>query len=341
MPRAALLIVVLLLLTCSTVPLVGCVGMRFSVDLVPTSNDLAETRVSIDSASHKGKDKVALIDVSGLIVNAKPPGLLSRRENPVARFAEALQKAAADDRVRAIIVRINSPGGTVTASDVMYRELVNFKQTTTKPVVILMADVAASGGYYLACAGDHLIAHGTTITGSIGVIMQTVDVSSGLSRIGIKTDAIVSGPNKDLASPLAPMPDEHREILQRIVDEFYGSFRQIVIDARSGIASTDLAWVTDGRVVTGKQAAEIGLVDEVGDLRIAFARAREHAGLSNASLVRYHRPSQHVGSAYAQSPHTTPMTQQQQINLMQLNVDVSALFTDAGFYYLWDPHAWE
>ena len=218
--RALLLIICLTWLLPVTT---GCVGMRFSVDLVPTSNELQETRVVVD-ATPRGKDKIALIEVSGMIMNARTPGLLSSGENPVGRFVETLNKAAADSRVRAIIVRINSPGGTVTGSDLMYNELMHFRETTSKPVVILMADVAASGGYYLACAGDHLIAHSTTITGSIGVIMQTVDVSGGLSRIGITTDAITSGPNKDIGSPLAPMESEHRAILQGIVDEFYASF---------------------------------------------------------------------------------------------------------------------
>ena len=120
-------------------------------------------------------------------------------------------------------------------------------------------------------------------------------------------------------------------------------FRGIVTEARPGVDADDLDWVTDGRVVTGKQAAEIGLVDEVGDLRLAFARARALADISSASLVKYHRPMQHVGSAYARGsvPQPTAAAPQQQINLMQLNVDVGGLFTDAGFFYLWDAAAWD
>ena len=129
--------------------------------------------------------------------------------------------------------------------------------------------------------------------------------------------------------------DEHRALLQGLVDEFYGRFRSIVIEARPGIDEADLEWVTDGRVVTGTRAAEIGLVDRTGDLHDAFARAKELAKIPTARLVKYHRPLDYVGSAYSASPMA-----QTQVNLMQLNLDGGPLMDGVGFYYLWDPLAW-
>ena len=314
----------------------GCSRVRLVVDLVPAEDKLTETVVMEDDSTGWGADKIALIDVTGLIVDASKPGLFSSGENPVARFAEALQRASDDDRVKAIILRINSPGGTVTASDVMYREVHHFKEQSGKPVIVLMADVAASGGYYLACAGDEIIAHPTTITGSIGVIIQTINFAEGMKRIGIKAESITSGPNKAVGSPFEPMPQEHRELLQGLVDEFYGGFKSVVVSARPNVADADLEWITDGRVVTGARAAAVGLVDAIGDLHAAFSTAKRRAGVESARLVKYHRPIEYVGSAYSLAPMAqTPGAGQ--INLMQVNLDGRPWGDAPAFWYLWDP----
>jgi protease-4 len=314
--------------------------MRFVIDTVPAQDDYTETTVMEDKSA---SSKIALIDVRGMLIDADRSGMFARGENPVAGYVEALHRAEDDSKVRAIIVRLNSPGGTVTASDVMYRETLNFKERSKKPVVMLMSDLAASGAMYLACAGDEIIAHPTTITGSIGVIMQTMNFSEGMSKIGIKADAITSGPNKAMGSPFQPMPAEHRELFQGLVNEFYTGFRGIVVEHRPALAESDIQWITDGRVVTGARAAEIGLVDSTGDIYSAFASAKRRAGIASAKLVKYHRPLDHVGSAYAAAPiggggfggggSTT------QFNMLQLNL--SPLPNDSpGFYYLWDPMAW-
>jgi len=315
----------------------GCSNMRFVIDAVPAEDDLTETAIWADPGA-SGGNKIAQIDVTGLIMDAETPGLLIPGENPVARFVESLQLAASDSAVKAVIIRINSPGGTVTASDVMHREVQRFKQRTNKPVVISMADVAASGGYYLACAGDEIVAMPTTVTGSIGVIMQTFNFSEGMKKIGIRSDAITSGPNKAVGSPFEPMPPEHRELLQNLVSEFYANFRSVVTANRPALSPGDVDWITDGRVVTGARAAEVGLVDRVGDLHDAFAAAKTRAGLSAARLVKYHRPLEHVGSAYAASH--VPAAAGTQVNMLQLNLSPGAAATPTNFYYLWDPSVW-
>jgi protease-4 len=312
----------------------GCTRMRFVVEAVPAEDELIETEVLRDDGAGKSAPKIALIDVSGMILDAERPGLLRQGENPVSRFTESLRKAAGDHRVKGVIVRINSPGGGVTACDILYRQVMRFKEKTGRPVVMLMADVAASGGYYLACAGDEIVAHPTTVTGSIGVIIQTFNFSEGMRKIGIKADAITSGSNKAMGTPFEPMPPEHRALLQGLVDEFYDGFIEVVTDSRPGISPADLEWIEDGRVITGRRAAEVGVVDRIGDLQVAFDATKTRAGVDRARLVKYHRPIEYVGSAYGSGPSAGT-----QVNLLQLNL--AGLDLDQpGFYYLWDPLVW-
>ena len=312
----------------------GCGGMRLIIDVVPAVDGLTET-VVLEDPGAASSDKIALIQITGMIADADRPGLLTKGENPVSRLVESLHKAAKDSKIKAIVLRINSPGGTVTASDVVYREIQHFKRTTKKPVVVLMSDLATSGGYYIACAGDEIIAHPTTITGSIGVIIQTFNFSEGMRRIGIKADAITSGPNKAAGSPFEPMPPEHRALLQGLVDEFYDNFVAIVTESRPNLSPADLEWITDGRVVTGRRAAEVGLIDSTGDLRDAFEAAKRRAGLTAARVGTYHRPMEYVGRAYARSPAAKP-----QSNMLQLTLNAGPLLEQSGFYYRWDPAAW-
>ena len=318
-----------------TVLISGCSGVRLVIDAVPATDELTETTVMADKGA---KAKVAQIDVTGVIADAERFGLLAPGENPVSRFIEALHKAEQDQEVKAVVIRINSPGGTVTASDVLFRAVERFKHDTHKPVVICMADVAASGGYYLACAGDEIVAHPTTVTGSIGVIIQTVNFSEGLRRIGVKAESITSGPNKNMGTPFEPMTPEHRELLQGLVSEFYEGFVAIVKESRPRLKSEELAMITDGRVVTGKRAVELGLVDRLGDLHEAFEAAKRRADLKFAKMVKYHRGLEYVGSPYAYAP--TPAPSSAQVNLVQLNMPVNPLGEHAAFYYLWDPSAW-
>ena len=314
------------LLVCLLLAQSGCV--RIAIDALPGDAELTETPV-LGDGGHRA-EKIALVDVTGLIANERRPGLLVAGEHPVSLLVEQLEKAEHDRSVRAVLLRINSRGGGVAASEMMYREVRGFRERTGKPVIALLMDVAASGGYYVACGADEIIAHPSTVTGSIGVIMQLVDVSDGLRRIGVLPHTLTSGPNKAAGSPFAPLEAPQRALLQSMVDGFYADFVAVVRAARPEIPSEELPRLTDGRVFTGRQALEAGLVDRVGDLRDAFARAVERGGVSRARLVRYHRPAGYVGSAYAGAP-APPRTE---INLV--NLDVAGLL-EPGFYYLWDP----
>ncbi len=319
----------------------GCGNLTFTVGVSSGARELAATVVHAEPGA--GEQRIAIIDVSGMILNANRAGLLSQGENPVALFDEQLTKARDDGNVKAIILRINTPGGTVTATDVMYREVMRFKQQSKKPVVVLQMDIAASGGYYLSCAGDHIVAYPSTITGSIGVIIQTMSFKPALDRWGIATEALTSGKNKTAGSPLGTLTDEHRAVLQELVNDFYARFTATVRAARPGIPQERFADVTDGRVFSGEDALALGLVDELGDLYDAHAKAKELAGIKKANMVIYHRPLNYVASPYAATPmsetSTGGKTSQNgtQINLLQLNLPEMPGGASTGFYYLWQP----
>jgi protease-4 len=288
-----------------------------------------------------GQAKVAMIDVRGMLADAERPDLFGQGTNPVDRFVTQLALAENDPDIAAIIIRITSPGGTVTASDIMYRELRRFELVSHKPVVASLGEVAASGGYYLALGSDRIIAEPTSITGSIGVIMPTINFSAGLNSIGIRSRSVKSGANKDLANPLEPMRDEQYALIQALVDEYFARFRTLVLERRH-IKPEDVSTCTDGRVFSGEDAAKLGLVDEVGGVREAFESAKKLAGLKAATLVKYADKDHPARSIYALSDGPQPQAQSSGLNV-HLDLggplgQVSASET-SGIYYLWMPMA--
>ena len=327
--------------------MIGCGPQTFVVNLGGAAQGLEASAIQRDGKL--GSRHVAMLDISGTLTNSNAGGLLAAGDNAVAKLAEGLRAAAGDAKVAAVILRVNTPGGTVTASDMMYQEIRRFRQQTGKPVIVLMMDLATSGGYYLACAADRIVAYPTTVTGSIGVIFPTFTVKPALDRLGVRTDAIVSGPNKAAASPFETLEDDQRTILQDMVDDFYRRFVGVVREGRPTIRPETFGMITDGRVFTGRRALELGLVDEVGDVHTAFAAAKSAAGLESADLIVYHRPMQYVTTPYSRGGGTPPSASgtaradaatATQINLLQLNLDTASLLGPgraAGLYYLWQP----
>jgi protease-4 len=312
----------------------GCGRPSITFALGPGDERLQEAVVIEEGADVK----VAQIDVRGLIADDRRAGWFGSGTNPVDDLVARLEKASKDGQVRAVLLRINSPGGTVAASESMYREVRRFREKSGKPVVVSMGEVAASGGYYLAMAGDEVIAQPSTITGSIGVIIPTVNFSDGLSRIGIHARSVKSGANKDLANPLEPMREEQYAVLQHMVDEFYAEFRSLVIERRNRPEVTAKAnGLMDGRVFTGREAAEVGLVDRTGDLRDAFERAKTLAGLKSAKLVKYHSEGETPKTAYAAAP-APGVGAGVEVNVLNVEGLESLLgFAGGRAYYLWMP----
>ncbi len=279
----------------------------------------------------QAKDKVLMIDIDGMISSALETGFLSREKSLVARVFERLERASRDPQVRAVILRLDTPGGEVTASDIIYHEVLRFKERTGRPVIGLMMSVAASGGYYIASACDFLVAHPSTLTGSIGVISVFPSVEGLMSKVGVKVSVVKSGPAKDSGSPFRDMTEEDRRIFQGIIDEYYEGFLAVVAVGRKGKVPPDrLREIADGRVYTAPQALKLGLIDAVGYFEDAFGKARELAGIGGAKLVSYTFFPKTKSNVYAGPPGELSLTDAKVLDSL-----LGILKT--GFYYLWLP----
>jgi protease-4 len=281
----------------------------------------------------EGRDKVLLVDVREVITDLPTKRALGlvKEESTVDRLQSVLAKAEDDDRVKAVVLRINSPGGGVTASDVIYGELRRFKQERRVPVIASLGDLAASGGYYVACAADRIVAHPTTVTGSIGVILMNVNLEGMLGKIGVRAETFKAGEHKDLLSPFRGASEEERQIVQRILDGLHARFVAIVRESRPKLDRARLAELTDGRILDAEQALQAGLVEQIGDLRAAIAAAREAAGIEQARVVVYHRPGEQPENIYSPSGQVSL-----QVNV--LPVDLAGLAgSGPRFMYLWAP----
>ncbi len=236
--------------------------------------------------AHNGSDKkVAVISLRGVISSVEPGDLA---ETALDDLILQLKQARTDAEVGAVLLRIDSPGGEVTASDILYQEVLKTK--AVKPVVVSMDSVAASGGYYVACAGNYLFAHETTITASIGVIMQSVNYQSLLGKVGLEVLTFKSGAFKDLLNGARELTDAEREYVQGLIDQSYDRFLGIVAKERHLEEAALRSGVADGRIVSGQDALKERLVDELGGFDQALEKARELANAPGAAAIRYTAP---------------------------------------------------
>jgi len=321
------IIAVIMATACAT----ACTPPSLLITPVSTQRQLVETQLSRDSIF--AFDKIALIDVSGMIQNTRTHSLLGTGDHPVSLLLEQLDKARRDANVKAVILRINSPGGTVVATQLMHDEITHFKKTSGKPVIAVMMDVAASGGYYIACACDTIVAQPSTITGSIGVIMLMMDVSGTMKMIGIKSDAVTSGVHKDTGSPFRAMRPEERELFQHIVDDMYGRFVKVVAEGRGNLDEQGVRRIADGRVYTASQALELGLIDRIATLRETIDMLKERIKTKNVRVVAYVRPHDYRPNYYAQ----TPQNPSQDVSLLNISIPASLTPQAPQFMYLWAP----
>jgi len=277
------------------------------------------------------REKVLMIDIDGTISSALETGFLAREKSVVARVFERLERAAADPLVKAVILRLDTPGGEVTASDIVYHEVLRFKERTGRPVVGLMMSVAASGGYYIASACDVIVAHPSSLTGSIGVISIFPSLESLMSKVGVKVNVIKSGPSKDSGSPFREMTEEDRKLFQVIIDEYYEGFLEVVARGRKGkVPAADLRTIADGRIYTAPQALKLGLIDAIGYFDDAFGQAKDLASLKSAKLVSYTYFPKSKSNIYA-----SRLGDFSPLDAKVLESMLAVLKT--GFYYLWLP----
>lgn len=254
-------------------------------------------------------DKIVHIDLEGIISSADLGGLFSSSMPNVGTIKRALEQAVADANVKAIVLRINSPGGEVTASDILYNAVK--KAAAKKPVVVYMDSVAASGGYYTACGATKIIASETTLTASIGVIMESMNYHDLFGKVGLASQTFTSGAFKDTLSGARPMRDDEKAYVQNLVNTMYDRFLGIVSEARGVPKEALKSGVADGRVVTGRQALEAKLVDQIGYVEDAYTLARELGKAPGATVVRYHSAPSLLGAlGLAQSQIQGPIQNQ-------------------------------
>src|SRR5947207_10947282 len=230
-------------------------------------------------------DRIAVIVMRGLI-SSSVPGTAS--DNMVDDLRIALQQAREDDRVKGVVLEVDSPGGEVTASDVIYNAVV--KTRARKPVVVYMDSLGASGGYYVSCGGKYLMANETTITGSIGVIIQTLNYEQLFNKVGLASVVFKSGKFKDLLNGARPMTPEEREFVQNFVMKTYDKFLGIVAKERNLPADGLRNSIADGRILSGKDALDNKLIDGTGQIEDAFAKAKELGRSPGATIVKYGPP---------------------------------------------------
>src|SRR5205814_1008310 len=230
-------------------------------------------------------DKIVVITMRGLISSSLPG---NTRDTMVDDMRAALQQAVDDDRVKAIVLEVDSPGGEVTASDQIYNAVVHAR--ARKPVVVYMESLAASGGYYVSCGGKFLMANETTITGSIGVIIQTLNYEQLLNKVGLASVVFKSGKFKDMLNGARPITPEERELVQNFIMKTYDNFLDIVAKERKLTADRLHNTNADGRILSGKEAFDNKLIDGLGELDDAFSKAKELGNAPDAKVVKYGPP---------------------------------------------------
>ncbi|MGM0502462.1 MAG: signal peptide peptidase SppA [Bacillota bacterium] len=238
----------------------------------------------------KGKDNIAVINITGPIIAAGNSGMLGDDVASSRDIMKQIKRAKESKSVKALLLRVNTPGGSSAASDSIYRELKKFK-STDKPIIVSMGDVAASGGYYVSAAADEIFANPSTITGSIGVIMKFNNLQDLYDKIGVDSITIKSGPHKDIGSPDRKMTTEEKEMLENMVDSVYQQFIDAVVEGR-GMKEEKVLGLADGRIYNGAKAQELGLVDQLGTFYDAVDRTAKLANIKGEpNLIYYNQVS--------------------------------------------------
>jgi protease-4 len=310
----------------------GCVGLN--VSLLPETAPLEEKVLE-----GEGRPKVLLVDLDGLISfkDESESLLLKKGPSKVAFFREALLKAEADPEIAGVIIRINSPGGSVAASDTIYHEIISFREKKKIPVYAHIMELGASGGYYVASAADRIIASPTAITGSIGVIAMKFNMEGLFSKIGVSEETYKSGPKKDFWTPFRPSTAEEKKMLQEIIDKLYARFLGVVYLGRQKVLTQEeVKALADGRILTAGDALEARLIDQMAYLDEAIDTMKKALHIVDVKVVTYVRPKTFTSNIYSGYPEM-PLQGPQVINLISINAEDLALFSGVQFMYLWNP----
>jgi len=313
----------------ATLACAGCVELSLFAPPEIETVELESSPVWIET------ERIAVIDVSGFITSSDLGSTLLRFQTSAADIRERLDRVADDWRVKAIILRIDSPGGEATGSDVIYQQIKAFRKKKEIPVVACLTNLAASGGYYVACACDRIVAYPTAITGSVGTIMHFYNVQGLFEKVGLKRITIKSGEKKDIASSVRPMTPEEREILEGITHDLSERFFDVVRTGRPDMKEEHLRLIRDGRVVLGKMALEMGMVDKLGFLEDAIDEAKKLAGVETADVIAYRSGERVNTNLYAGTQ--TDVSSGNAIDVLGEALQTFARQCAPGFYYLWLP----
>ena len=310
----------------------GCAGLN--VSLLPETAPLEEKVLE-----GEGRSKILLVDLDGVISFKDEKDLLKLKTRPskVAFFREALLKAGADPEISGVILRINSPGGTVAASDTIYHEIIGFRQKKKIPVHAYIMELGASGGYYVASAADSIIASPTAVVGSIGVIAMKFNIEGLLSKIGVSEETYKSGPKKDFWSPFRPTTPEEKKMFQDIIDNLYARFLEVVYANRQKLLTQqEVRTLADGRVFVSGEALQAKLIDRVAYLDETIDGMKNDLKIKQAKVITYVRPKTFKSNIYSEYPEL-PMSGPQVVNLISLDAGELPLFSGTQFMYLWNP----
>jgi protease-4 len=301
------------------------------LEITPNSNEHPVVEMPLDSNPCTGPT-VAVIDVDGILLNTNYTGPYATGDNPIDLFREKLDAAARSPSIVAVVLRINSPGGSVTASEVMWSELVRFRQASGKPVVGCLMDHGCGGAYYLATGCDWIVAHPTTVTGGIGVILNLYNFQGTLNLAKVENLSVKAkdSPKIDLDYRIGVLNEDDKEMLIGMADELHAQFKRVVRTRRPKVK--DDATTFDGRVFLARQAKDRGLIDAVGHLPDALAAAKELAGSPAAGAVMLHRRNDVARTAYATTPNV-PL----QASLLGVSVPAGDRNRLPTFLYLWQP----
>jgi protease-4 len=280
-------------------------------------------------------EKVLVISISGIISTSPNQSFLRTMPSMVQETVSQLKKAEKDDKIKSVLIKVDSPGGTVTAGDMLYHEIMAYKEKTGVKIVVSMLGTAASGGYYVSLPADTIMAHPTSITGSVGVIIMQPDVSGLMDKIGVDMRVSKSGNQKDMGSPFRAATPEEEELLKNVTDDLAARFLGLVQKHR-GIDEPVLSEVASAKVYLAEDAQKLGLIDDIGYLDDALEEARNIAGLpENAKVVAYRRTKYPDDNLYNSATSYQGGSGVSLIDVGVPGAEVTSL--SPGLYYLWAP----
>jgi len=305
----------------------GCVNVSVIKPVTPLKQQVVEGQ---------GRPKILLLNISGFISEREKSDRLKLQKEPslVAEIRETLQKAEQDADIAGLIIKINSPGGTVSASDIIYHELTNFKNKTQVPVYACITGLGTSGAYYIAAAADKVYSHPNAITGSIGVIALKFNIEGLMTKLGIQDETIKSGDKKDIFSPFRALTYEERTILQEVIDDLHTQFVDVVFEQRKEVLPMqDLKDLADGRIYTAGSALKLRLIDHIGYMDDVITDIKTVLDLEDARIVSYGRGEEYPGTIYSSSPaHDSSL-----MDLLGDYTDGHSPLPGVSFLYLWNP----